>query len=186
MLNAVPVCRRAGYASRGLPQLFGNLATVALVTRMNRWAKNGMLDRVFVGQAGQRPFASGHQRASRPVGLDQHACRRLWAVSRSRRWHNKRVQKYTAPEAIAAIVDGGWATSCIWRDRESADGARNGSPFALAREPARTRSAPIFPTATLLPHMHIWDPHARRPRRRAVSSFIQIRSTGPWRPATSR
>ena len=39
------VCRRTGLQWRGLPPRFGNWHTI--YTRMNRWSKNGVLDRVF-------------------------------------------------------------------------------------------------------------------------------------------
>ena len=40
-----PLCGRARLQWRGLPQRFGNWHTI--YTRMNRWSKNGVLDRVF-------------------------------------------------------------------------------------------------------------------------------------------
>ena len=40
-----PVCGRAGLQRRGLPGRFGNWHTIYV--RMNRWAKSGVLDRVF-------------------------------------------------------------------------------------------------------------------------------------------
>ena len=45
MLNAILYVLEHGYQWRGLPEKFGNWHTV--YTRMNRWSKNGALDRVF-------------------------------------------------------------------------------------------------------------------------------------------
>ena len=44
-LNAVLYVAEHGCKWRGLPKRFGNLHTI--YTRMNRWSKNGTLDRVF-------------------------------------------------------------------------------------------------------------------------------------------
>ena len=46
VLNAMLYVAEHGCTWRGLPERFGNWHT--LYTRMNRWAKNGELDRVFV------------------------------------------------------------------------------------------------------------------------------------------
>jgi transposase len=46
VLNAILYVAEQGCKWRGLPESFGNWHTI--YTRMNRWAKNGVLDRVFV------------------------------------------------------------------------------------------------------------------------------------------
>lgn len=46
VLNAILYVTEHGCKWRGLPKEFGNWHTVYV--RMNRWAKNGVLDRVFV------------------------------------------------------------------------------------------------------------------------------------------
>ncbi len=45
VLNAILYVAEHGCKWRGLPERFGNWHTV--YTRMNRWSKNGVLDRVF-------------------------------------------------------------------------------------------------------------------------------------------
>ena len=45
MLNAILYVAEQGCQWRGLPARFGNWHTV--YTRMNRWSKNGVIDRVF-------------------------------------------------------------------------------------------------------------------------------------------
>ena len=45
VLNALLYVAEQGCKWRGLPKRFGNWHTI--YTRMNRWAKNGVLDRVF-------------------------------------------------------------------------------------------------------------------------------------------
>src|SRR3989304_145124 len=45
VLNALLYVAEQGCKWRGLPKRFGNWHT--LYTRMNRWAKNGVLERVF-------------------------------------------------------------------------------------------------------------------------------------------
>ena len=45
VLNAILYVTEQGCKWRGLPQRFGRWHTI--YTRMNRWAKNGVLDRVF-------------------------------------------------------------------------------------------------------------------------------------------
>src|SRR5438270_65487 len=45
VLNAVLYVAEQGCKWRGLPQCFGRWHTI--YTRMNRWSKNGVLDRVF-------------------------------------------------------------------------------------------------------------------------------------------
>lgn len=45
VLNAILYVAEHGCKWRGLPERFGNWHTV--YTRMNRWAKNGVLERVF-------------------------------------------------------------------------------------------------------------------------------------------
>ena len=45
MLNAVLYVAEHGCKWRGLPKRFGNWHTI--YTRMNRWSKNGVLDRAF-------------------------------------------------------------------------------------------------------------------------------------------
>lgn len=45
VLNAILYVAEHGCKWRGLPERFGNWHTI--YTRMNRWAKNGVLDRVF-------------------------------------------------------------------------------------------------------------------------------------------
>ena len=45
MLNAILYVAEHGCKWRGLPERFGNWHTI--YTRMNRWSKNGVLDRVF-------------------------------------------------------------------------------------------------------------------------------------------
>ena len=45
VLNAILYVAEHGCKWRGLPQHFGNWHTI--YTRMNRWAKSGVLDRVF-------------------------------------------------------------------------------------------------------------------------------------------
>jgi transposase len=46
VLNAILYVAEHGCKWRGLPKKFGNWHTV--YTRANRWAKNGVLDRVFI------------------------------------------------------------------------------------------------------------------------------------------
>ena len=52
MLNAILYVAEHGCKWRGLPERFGRWHTVYM--RMNRWSKNGVLDRVFeqLGQEG--------------------------------------------------------------------------------------------------------------------------------------
>ena len=45
VLNAILYVAEHGCKWRGLPECFGNWHTI--YTRMNRWSKNGVLDRVF-------------------------------------------------------------------------------------------------------------------------------------------
>jgi len=45
VINAILYVAEHGCKWRGLPKRFGNWRTV--YTRMNRWSKNGVLDRVF-------------------------------------------------------------------------------------------------------------------------------------------
>ena len=45
VLNAILYVAEPGCKWRGLPRRFGNWHTI--YTRMNRWSKNGLLDRVF-------------------------------------------------------------------------------------------------------------------------------------------
>jgi transposase len=45
VLNAILYVAEQGCKWRGLPRRFGNWHTI--YTRMNRWSKNGVLDRVF-------------------------------------------------------------------------------------------------------------------------------------------
>ena len=45
VLNAILYVAENGCKWRGLPKRFGNWHTI--YTRMNRWAKNGVLDRIF-------------------------------------------------------------------------------------------------------------------------------------------
>ena len=45
MLNAILYVAEHGCKWRGLPKRFGNWHTI--YTRMNRWSKTGVLDRVF-------------------------------------------------------------------------------------------------------------------------------------------
>ncbi len=45
ILNAIPYVAEQGCKWRGLPTRFGNWHTI--YTRMNRWSKNGVLDKVF-------------------------------------------------------------------------------------------------------------------------------------------
>ena len=47
VLNAILYVAEQGCKWRGLPKSFGNWHTI--YTRMNRWAKHGVLDRVFAG-----------------------------------------------------------------------------------------------------------------------------------------
>ena len=47
LLNAVLYVAEHGCKWRGLPERFGNWHTI--YTRMNRWSKGGVLDRVFEG-----------------------------------------------------------------------------------------------------------------------------------------
>jgi len=45
VLNAILYVAEQGCKWRGLPQRFGNWHTI--YTRMNRWSKNGVMDRIF-------------------------------------------------------------------------------------------------------------------------------------------
>jgi transposase len=45
VLNAILYVAEQGCTWRGLPKRFGNWHTIS--TRMNRWSKSGVLDRVF-------------------------------------------------------------------------------------------------------------------------------------------
>lgn len=52
VLNAILYVAEHGCKWRGLPEHFGNWHTV--YTRMNRWAKNGVLERVFAALQRER------------------------------------------------------------------------------------------------------------------------------------
>lgn len=55
VLNAILYVAEQGCKWRGLPKQFGNWYTI--YTRMNRWAKSGVLDRVFASCNRHRSFA---------------------------------------------------------------------------------------------------------------------------------
>ena len=56
LLNAILYVAEHGCKWRGLPKRFGNWHTIYM--RMNRWAKNGVLDRVFANCSRSRFCAS--------------------------------------------------------------------------------------------------------------------------------
>jgi transposase len=60
VLNAILYVAEQGCKSRGLPKRFGHWHTVYM--RMNRWAKNGVLDRVFEQLQWQQIVRSGSKR----------------------------------------------------------------------------------------------------------------------------
>ena len=60
VLNAILYVAEQGCKWRGLPPRFGNWHTV--YTRMNRWSKNGVLDRVFEHLQRSRSCASNWKR----------------------------------------------------------------------------------------------------------------------------
>ncbi len=53
VLNAILYVAEQGCKWRGLPKRFGNWHTI--YTRMNRWSKSGVLDRVFAQLQRKRP-----------------------------------------------------------------------------------------------------------------------------------
>ena len=61
VLNAILYVAEQGCKWRGLPASFGNWHTI--YTRMNRWAKSGVLDRVF-GHRSKSGNSSLHMRAA--------------------------------------------------------------------------------------------------------------------------
>ena len=95
VLNAILYVAEQGCKWRGLPQRFGNWHTV--YTRMNRWAKNGVLDRVFAHL--QRRTAPAHPARDRVAG--QH--HRQGPSG----WHGG--VKKNGPQAIGKSR-GGWTT----------------------------------------------------------------------------
>ena len=60
VLNAILYVAEQGCQWRGLPARFGNWHTV--YTRMNRWSKNGVLDRVFEHLQREQSCASNSKR----------------------------------------------------------------------------------------------------------------------------
>ena len=60
VFNAILYVAEHGCKWRGLPKRFGNWHTI--YTRMNRWSKPGVLDRVFEQLQQRRSCASGSKR----------------------------------------------------------------------------------------------------------------------------
>ena len=95
VLNAILYVAEHGCKWRGLPKRFGNWHTI--YTRMNRWAKSGVLDRVFERVAAS-PDRADHDRS----GLaGQHQ------GQGSSGWHGG--VKKNGPQAIGKSR-GGWTT----------------------------------------------------------------------------
>ena len=104
VLNAILYVAEQGCKWRGVPQRFGNWHTV--YTRMNRWAKNGVLDRVFA-----------HLQREQLLRI------RLEAVSLDStivKVHpdGTGALKKTAPKPSASLAAAG-PPSCIWLPRMS-------------------------------------------------------------------
>ena len=95
VLNAILYVAEHGCKWRGLPKRFGNWHTI--YTRMNRWSKNGMLDRIV------RAVAACSDRAyqDRGGGSGQHH------RQSASRWHWG--AKKNGPQAIGKSR-GGWST----------------------------------------------------------------------------
>src|SRR5450432_3218637 len=106
VLNAILYVAEQGCKWRGLPKRFGNWHTI--YTRMNRWSKSGVLDRVFA-----------QLQHDRSRGLGQH--RRQGASGRHRG------SKKNGPQAIGKSR-GGWTTKI---HMVAAD-ARTAITFALS------------------------------------------------------
>ena len=62
VLNAILYVAEHGCKWRGLPKRFGNWHTI--YTRMNRWTKAGVLDRMFEELQKHRLSASGSKRSA--------------------------------------------------------------------------------------------------------------------------
>ncbi len=95
VLNAILYVAEHGCKWRGLPKRFGNWHTI--YTRMNRWSKLGVLDRVF--EQLQQVAGGAHPHRGRLAGLDHH--------QGPSRWH--RGAKKNGPQAIGKSR-GGWTT----------------------------------------------------------------------------
>src|SRR6187431_1920236 len=95
VVNAILYVAEHGCKWRGLPKRFGNWHTV--YTRMNRWSKNGVLDRVFQ----ELQHAQIVRIKIEAVGLDstivQSASGRYWG------------SKKNGPQSIGKSR-GGWST----------------------------------------------------------------------------
>ncbi len=121
VLNAILYVAEQGCKWRGLPKRFGNWHTI--YTRMNRWSKNGVLDRVFAAAAACSDRA--HQDRSRVFGQYR-------GQSASGR---HRGSKKNGPQAIGKSR-GGWTTKI---HMVAAD-ARTAITFALS--PGQAHDAP--------------------------------------------
>ena len=121
VLNAILFVAEQGCKWRGLPPRFGNWHTIYM--RMNRWAKSGVLDRVF------EKLQTGADRAHQDRGLQSG----LDLGEGASRWH-RRVKK-NGPQAIGKSR-GGWNTKI---HLVAAD-ARTAIVFALS--PGNDHDAP--------------------------------------------
>jgi transposase len=121
VVNAILYVAEHGCKWRGLPKRFGNWHTI--YTRMNRWTKAGVLDRMFEELAARAGRA--HQDRSRLAGFHEHQ-------GPSRR---HRGAKKNGPQAIGKSR-GGWNTKV---HMVAAD-ARTAVTFSLS--PGQAHDAP--------------------------------------------
>ena len=121
VLNAILYVAEQGCKWRGLPKRFGQWHTI--YTRMNRWAKNGVLDRVF------EKLQTGADRAHQ----DRSLLARLDFGQGPSGWHRR--FKKNGPQAIGKSR-GGWNTKI---HMVAAD-ARTAIVFALS--PGNDHDAP--------------------------------------------
>ena len=121
VLNAILYVAEQGCKWRGLPTRFGNWHSIYV--RMNRWAKNGVLDRVF------EKLQTGADRAHQ----DRSLLSRLDLGEGASRW-NRGVKK-NGPQAIGKSR-GGWNTKI----HLVAANARTAITFALS--PGNAHDAP--------------------------------------------
>ena len=93
VLNAILYVAEQGCKWRGLPKRFGNWHTI--YTRMNRWSKSGVLDRVFAGVAtrSDRPY----QNRSRCLGQYRRESTSRW---------NRGSKKTARKPSVSRAADG--------------------------------------------------------------------------------
>ena len=104
VLNAILSVAEQGCKWRGVPQRFGNWHTV--YTRMNRWAKNGVLDQVFAHLQREQLLRIKLE----AVSLDSTIIKVHPDGTGAR--------KKTAPKPSASLAAAG-PPRCIWRPRMS-------------------------------------------------------------------